>query len=125
MDIESDHLGIPDMEYKTTIRMPSSEFQRIIRDLGVLGETCQISVTKEGIRFTVEGDLGSGNILIRSTAGVVDVKEEDEVVIEMEEPVELTFALRYGRENENEERSEAAIIIARSFAPLWLCFAPR
>jgi len=42
MDIESDHLGIPDMEYKTTIRMPSAEFQRIIRDLGVLGDTCQI-----------------------------------------------------------------------------------
>ncbi|GMI59578.1 hypothetical protein ScalyP_jg4699 [Parmales sp. scaly parma] len=95
MDIESDHLGIPDMEYKTTIRMPSAEFQRIIRDLGVLGDTCQISVTKEGIRFTVNGDLGTGNILVRSTAGVVDVKEDDEVVIEMDEPVDLTFALRY------------------------------
>tara|TARA_B110000305_G_C19167834_1_gene505757 strand:+ start:435 stop:776 length:342 start_codon:yes stop_codon:yes gene_type:complete len=53
------------------------------------------SVTKEGIRFTVNGDLGTGNILVRSTAGVVDVKEDDEVVIEMDEPVDLTFALRY------------------------------
>jgi len=91
MDIESDHLGIPEMEYKTTIRMPSAEFQRIIRDLGVLGDTCTISVTKEGIRFSVNGDLGNGNILIRSTAGVVDVKEENEVVIDMEEPVEVSI----------------------------------
>lgn len=42
MDIESEHLGIPDTEYKCTVRMPSGEFQRIIRDLGVLGDTCEI-----------------------------------------------------------------------------------
>ena len=40
MDIESEHLGIPDTEYKCTVRMPSNEFQRIIRDLQVLGDTC-------------------------------------------------------------------------------------
>ncbi len=40
MDIESEHLGIPDTEYKCNVRMPSAEFQRIIRDLGVLGDTC-------------------------------------------------------------------------------------
>jgi proliferating cell nuclear antigen len=93
MDIDSDHLGIPDTEYKTTIRMPSGEFQRIIRDLQVLGDTCVISCTKEGVRFSVSGDLGTGNVLVRANAGVD--KEEDQVVIEMDEPVELTFALRY------------------------------
>jgi proliferating cell nuclear antigen len=41
MEIDSDHLGIPDTEYKSTIRMPSSEFQRIVRDLTVLGDTCK------------------------------------------------------------------------------------
>ncbi len=41
MDIESEHLGIPDTEYKCFIRMPSGEFQRIIRDLQVLGDTCK------------------------------------------------------------------------------------
>lgn len=40
MDIDSEHLGIPDTEYKCNIRMPAAEFQRIIRDLGVLGDTC-------------------------------------------------------------------------------------
>ena len=27
-------------EYKATVRMPASEFQRIVRDLMVLGDTC-------------------------------------------------------------------------------------
>jgi len=93
MDIENDQLGIPDTPYKCTVQMPSSEFQRIIRDLQVLGETCTISCTKEGIRFSVSGDLGTGNVLTRSNDG--GDKEDDQVIIDMEEPVELNFALRY------------------------------
>uniref|UniRef100_A0A7S4JDY6 DNA sliding clamp PCNA n=1 Tax=Odontella aurita TaxID=265563 RepID=A0A7S4JDY6_9STRA len=93
MDIDSEQLGIPDTEYKCTIKMPSSEFQRIVRDLQVLGDTCVISCTKEGVRFSVSGDLGTGNVLIRNNANAE--KEEDQVLVDMEEPVELTFALRY------------------------------
>lgn len=92
MDINDDQLGIPDCEYKCTVRMPSNEFQRIVRDMMTLGDTCVISCTKEGIRFSVNGDLGTGNVLIRANA---TDKEEDQVIIDMEEPVELTFALRY------------------------------
>merc|ERR1740124_1733421 len=39
MDIDSEHLGIPDTEYKCQIKMPASEFQRICRDLAILGDT--------------------------------------------------------------------------------------
>lgn len=42
MQIEQENLGIPDTEYKCNIRLPSSEFQRIIRDLQVLGDTCML-----------------------------------------------------------------------------------
>ena len=31
MDIESEHLGIPETEYKCTVKLPAAEFQRIIR----------------------------------------------------------------------------------------------
>ena len=39
MDIDQEHLGIPDTEYAATIAMPSSEFQRICRDLSALSES--------------------------------------------------------------------------------------
>ncbi len=94
MDIDREQLGIPDTEYKCTIQMPSNEFQRIIRDLQVLGDSCVISCTKEGIRFSVSGDMGTGNVLLRSTPAGGD-KPEETVSIDMTEPVELTFALRY------------------------------
>ena len=93
MDIESEQLGIPETEYKCNVRLPSAEFQRIIRDLSVLGDTCNISVTKEGIRFSSSGDLGTGNIMLKHNTSVD--KEDDAVVIDMQEPVQLNFALRY------------------------------
>jgi len=93
MDIESEHLGIPDTDYKCNVKMPSGEFQRIIRDLAVLGDTITIGVTKEGICFSASGDLGTGKIMLKNQTATD--KEEDAVVIQMEEPVELNFALRY------------------------------
>ena len=93
MDIDAESLGIPDQEYNTTIKMSSSEFQRIVRDMTVLGDTCSIGCTKEGVKFSVHGDLGAGHITLRSNASVD--KEDEAVEIQMEEPVELNFALRY------------------------------
>ena len=95
MEIETEHLGIPNEEYKCTVSMPSAEFQRIVRDLAVIGETCTIACTKEGVQFSVEGDLGKGNVTVRQSPGAVDEKEEEQVKIHMEEPVTLSFALRY------------------------------
>ena len=39
MDIDQEHLGIPDTDYAATINMPSGEFQRICRDLQLLSES--------------------------------------------------------------------------------------
>jgi hypothetical protein len=39
MDIDSEHLGIPDTEYSAVIKMPAAEFQRIMRDLSSIGDT--------------------------------------------------------------------------------------
>lgn len=128
MDIETEHLGIPSEEYKCTVSMPSGEFQRIVRDLAVIGETCEslvefeamrlltvrpstsrlrqwfrhwsmgyremslvltiltphcsvcsgtIACTKEGVKFSVAGDLGKGNVTVRHNTSVE--KEEDQV----------------------------------------------
>ena len=39
MDIDQEHLGIPDTEYAATISLPSAEFQRVCRDLVALSES--------------------------------------------------------------------------------------
>jgi len=93
MNLDAEHLGIPDTEYSVKVKMPSSEFQRICRDLSQIGDSVQITCTKDGIRFSASGDLGSGNIKLSQTADVE--KEEEAVIIDMQEAVTLTFALRY------------------------------
>lgn len=39
MDIDQEHLGIPETEYASSIEMPAAEFQRICRDLSALSES--------------------------------------------------------------------------------------
>jgi len=67
MDIDSEQLGIPETDYDAKIRMPSSEFAKIMRDLKDLGESVRIEATSEGVKFTAEGEIGSGSVTIKPT----------------------------------------------------------
>ena len=109
MNLDQEHLGIPETDYAAVIKMPAAEFQRVVRniwvmyffitislqvrDLSQFGESVVISCTKEGVKFSAAGDIGVGNIKLAQTANVD--KEEEAVTIEMQEPVTLTFACRY------------------------------
>merc|ERR1712071_94150 len=51
MNLDQEHLGIPETEYACVIKMPSAEFKRICSDLVQFGESIVIACTKEGIKF--------------------------------------------------------------------------
>merc|ERR1719189_2671377 len=93
MDIDSEHLGIPDTEYKAKVAMSSREFQRICRDLAVLGDTLTIGVSKDNIQFSVSGEIGKGEMTLRT--GQMGDEEDTATVIDCMEPVVQTFAMRY------------------------------
>ncbi|KAJ7067794.1 proliferating cell nuclear antigen, N-terminal domain-containing protein [Mycena amicta] len=65
MDIDSDTLGIPDTDYDAEVIMSSTEFARIVRDLGQLGESVRIEVSKEGVRFASDGESANGSVLLK------------------------------------------------------------
>lgn len=46
--------------------MPSGEFARICRDLSQFGESIVITCTKEGVKFSASGDIGTANVKVRS-----------------------------------------------------------
>lgn len=93
MNLDQEHLGIPETDYSCVVRMPAMEFARICRDLAQFSESVVICCTKEGVKFSASGDVGSANVKLAQN---VNVDKEDEViVIEMQEPVVLTFACRY------------------------------
>merc|ERR1719214_313244 len=92
MEIESEQMEIPEQQYKVVARLPSSEFQKICRDLKEFGETISINASKEGLRFSVQGDVGTGNVMLKPREAE---KEEEKVSLTVHEPVTATFALRY------------------------------
>merc|ERR1712226_1143787 len=92
MQIESEHMEIPERQYKVSVKLPSAEFQKICRDLKEFGETMQVKASKEGITFCVQGNTGSGNVLLKPRESE---KAEDRVALTVHEPVTATFALRY------------------------------
>merc|ERR1719208_743003 len=85
MDIDSEHLGIPETDYKSTVKMSSSEFQRICKDLAVLGDTLTIGVNKDDVQFSVNGEIGKGEMTLRSSTAS-DGAEEEATDIDCKEP---------------------------------------
>jgi proliferating cell nuclear antigen len=92
MQIESEHMEIPEQQYKVSVKMPSAEFQKICRDLKEFGETMTLTATKEGLKFSVAGDIGAGNVFVKPRDSD---KPEEKVSVTVHENVTSNFALRY------------------------------
>lgn len=93
MNLDSEYLGIPDTTFNVVIKMPSAKFQRICRDLNQISDAIIISCTKSGVRFSAEGDLGSGSVRLSQSTNLD--KPEDDVTISMQEAISLSFASKY------------------------------
>merc|ERR1712061_784313 len=84
IQIESEHMEIPEQHYKVVAKLPSSEFQKICRDLKEFGETMQVNASKDGIKFSVQGDVGAGNVMLKPRESD---KPEEKVTLTVHEPV--------------------------------------
>jgi proliferating cell nuclear antigen len=52
-----------------------------------------ISVSKEGVRFSTQGELGDGAITLKSNVSIDD--EDDATVITLTQPATLMFSVKY------------------------------
>lgn len=93
MDIDADFLKIEDLNYESTLVLPSSEFVRIVRDLGQLSDSINIVITKDQVKFGADGDIGSGSIVLKPFNNME--RPEESVKLDMEQPVDLTFGAKY------------------------------
>lgn len=105
MDIETDTLGIPDTDYDAKVYMPSAEFQRIVRDLTQLGESVRIDVSKEGVRFSSDGESANGSVLLKQTdAARNQFKREQEK--EKEQARKAAKKEKAGKKKDDDEEME-------------------
>ncbi|KAM0787345.1 hypothetical protein ACM66B_003434 [Microbotryomycetes sp. NB124-2] len=88
MDIDAEHLGIPDTVYDAEVQLPAAEFARVVKDLKELGESVKIEVSKEGVRFSSEGDVGKASVTLKPTKSRGSARKDDSDEEEEEEEEE-------------------------------------
>mgnify|MGYP002723574903 FL=1 len=81
MDIDTEHLGIPDTEYDAVVKLSSNEFARICRDLSNVGESVKITITKEGVTFSTEGEIGDARMTLKQGSGSNARLEDDDCLL--------------------------------------------
>ncbi|KHJ86659.1 proliferating cell nuclear antigen [Oesophagostomum dentatum] len=93
MDIDSEHLGIPEQDYAVVCEMPSSEFQKTCKDISMFSDSLNITATKAGIVFTGKGDTGQ-SVITYSPNSSAD-SEDEAVTLEVTDPVNVNFSIKY------------------------------
>ena len=73
--------------------MNSTEFSKLCKELYVLSETVEFEIASTYVKFSVDGEVGSGSIKIQTGGGFVG--DEASNMAKDEETVKLSFALRY------------------------------
>jgi len=93
MDIDSEHLQIPDLEYSCSIKMPSTEFTRLIRDGATFGETVLLTVEDGLLTAEIRGDAGKTTITEKQDKTSKSASQWTE--IDCAKKVSMMFALKY------------------------------
>lgn len=93
MDIDSEHLGIPDQDYSVVCEMPSHEFQKTCKDLSMFSDSINITATKAGITFSGKGETGQSVVQFQSSGNADDEKEA--VSVDVKDPVNVNFSIKY------------------------------
>ena len=73
INIEQEHLGIPDTKYNSIVTLSSGEFSKICRELYSINETVNIEIRKSYIKFYVNNEnIGGGFTLEPNDSEDVD-----------------------------------------------------
>jgi len=92
INLDTEHLAIPETEYSSTIAINSGEFTKLCKELYSLDETITIQTNPEFVQFAVESEAGTGSIKL----GANDGGSKDEMThVDVTEPVTQQFAIRY------------------------------
>lgn len=94
MDIDSEHLSIPESEYEVVVKMPSVELQRVCRDLAQLTDSVTITIDKEEMQFRASGNFASGGVKITPSNSGSDEKSAS-CTINASRKVSLCLSLPY------------------------------
>ena len=86
LDIEDEPISLPECQFNSIFTIPSTNFQRIARDLSNYSDTVQFVSIGKTLKLCASGDLGENNTIIG---------EQDSPIDPDEEPIVANFPLKY------------------------------
>lgn len=95
--LEQDYLIVPARTFQTKIELPSTDFQKISKDLSSIGDTIAVHTSKEAVRFSTEGDRGFAGVTLKNSIDgeITEQPQREKVTINASEPVDILIGARY------------------------------
>ena len=69
---DTEELKVPDVEYSTVINLPTSDFQKIIRDMNGISDRIEIKSVGNDLIFSCEGNFASSKIFRSESGGCME-----------------------------------------------------
>jgi proliferating cell nuclear antigen len=89
IDIDSEMMHIPDMEYEAELSFPSSTFSTLIDQMKLFGDTFNICCSEESIRMSAESQE-SGKMFVD-----IPIDDLNSYAIEEDKTLDLSFSLNH------------------------------
>jgi proliferating cell nuclear antigen len=90
LDLDNTKLQIPEASFNSIITLPSTDFQKICRDMHNLAEFVEIKTVNKELILTCKGDFCTQETVIRDSDSVTVENEENE-----QEIVQGVFSLKF------------------------------
>lgn len=87
---DMEEFNVPDVEYSTIINLPTSDFQKIIRDLNGISDRIEIKSVGSDLIFSCQGNFATSRIYRSESDGYMEfIQKPDESVV-----IQGEFSLR-------------------------------
>ena len=81
---DPEELVVPDVEYSTVINLPSSDFQKIIRDLNGISDRIEIKSVGNDLIFSCEGNFASSRIFRSESEGNMEFIQKSDASVNIQ-----------------------------------------
>ena len=91
LDISEEELTIPPAKFETELTLPSSDFQKIIRDMTNIGENIEIKSVGTSLILNCEGDFANQETILSETQNGLNFSKSSGPEL----PIQGIFSLKY------------------------------
>lgn len=91
LDIPEEDISIPPIEFETELTLPSSDFQKLIRDMVNIGDNMEIKSVGSSLILNCVGDFASQNTILGETQDGLQFRHTSSE----EYPIQGIFSLKY------------------------------